>query len=192
MTRTPWPKAARAMLVPRVYDARPSWQRAIAIMAIPLALCLGGCDTGAAEASRWHDALATGTPFSCTPVRVYDGDGPIWCAEGPRVRLAGIAAREMDGTCRPGHPCPTVSAEASRDHLAGLLKGSKSNTVLDMTSTGHVLIAGPKLSCVSNGSAGGKRVAAWCESPTAGDLSCRMVRDGYALRWKRYWKAHLC
>ncbi len=35
--------------IPRVYDARPSWQRAIAIMAIPLALSLAGCDSGAAK-----------------------------------------------------------------------------------------------------------------------------------------------
>ena len=42
--------------------------------------------------------------FACTPVQVWDADGPIWCAEGPRIRLHGIAAREMDGTCRHGHP----------------------------------------------------------------------------------------
>ncbi len=41
--------------------------------------------------------VARGDGFACTPVRVWDGDGPIWCSEGPRVRLAGIAAREMDG-----------------------------------------------------------------------------------------------
>lgn len=44
--------------------------------------------------------IAAGLAFSCTPVAVYDGDGPIWCAEGPRIRLTAIAAREMDGTCR--------------------------------------------------------------------------------------------
>lgn len=30
--------------------------------------------------------------FTCTPTRVWDGDGPVWCEEGPRIRLAGIAA----------------------------------------------------------------------------------------------------
>ena len=33
--------------------------------------------------------IPTGEEFTCTPTRVWDGDGPIWCAEGPRVRLAG-------------------------------------------------------------------------------------------------------
>lgn len=42
-----------------------------------------------------------GEAFECTPVAVWDGDGPIWCAEGPRLRLAGIAARELDGTSLP-------------------------------------------------------------------------------------------
>ncbi len=61
-----------------------------------------------------------------------------------------------------------------------------------MLSTGHIAATGPKLSCISNGSAGGKRVAAWRESAKAGNLSCRMVRDGYALRWDRYWRGHRC
>ncbi|MFP5396240.1 MAG: hypothetical protein ACLGHF_08770, partial [Alphaproteobacteria bacterium] len=52
--------------------------------------------------------IPDGEVFECTPTRVWDGDGPIWCAEGPRIRLAGIATREMDETCRDGHPCPDV------------------------------------------------------------------------------------
>jgi len=67
--------------------------------------------------------VAAGQTFICTPIRVWDGDGPIWCAEGPRIRLAGIAAREIDGTCRPAHPCPPADARRARDHLVGLLGG---------------------------------------------------------------------
>lgn len=54
--------------------------------------------------------IPAGQNFNCTPERVWDGDGPIWCSEGPRVRLSGIAAREMDGTCSIGHPCPDADA----------------------------------------------------------------------------------
>jgi endonuclease YncB( thermonuclease family) len=43
--------------------------------------------------------VPAGQTFQCTPTRVWDGDGPIWCGEGPRIRLSGIAAREMDGSC---------------------------------------------------------------------------------------------
>lgn len=64
--------------------------------------------------------------FPCTVTKVHDGDGPIWCAEGPKLRLTAIAAREMDETCSPGHPCPSVSgAEAQRE--------------LESLATGHVL-----------------------------------------------------
>jgi endonuclease YncB( thermonuclease family) len=44
--------------------------------------------------------MPAGQTFECTPIRVWDGDGPVWCAEGSRIRLSGIAAREIDGTCR--------------------------------------------------------------------------------------------
>lgn len=125
--------------------------------------------------------------FICTPIAVYDGDGPIWCAEGPKVRLAGIAAREMDGTCRSNQPCPTVTAESSRDYLASLL-GRRTGTL----PIGHIKVEGAALRCTSTGGAGGDRTGAWCVSPKYGDLSCIMVGAGMALRWDRYWKNHTC
>ena len=54
--------------------------------------------------------VASGQTFTCTPTHVWDGDGPVWCAEGPHLRIAGIAAREMDGTCRTNQPCPNATA----------------------------------------------------------------------------------
>ncbi len=165
-----------------------------AALAALLALVLAGCDAAApsaqaAAAPRGPESAmpATGASFACTPVKVWDGDGPIHCAEGPRVRLAGIAAREMDGSCKPGHPCPGASAEAARDTLAGLL-GRRTGA----SSTGHVEVEGPALACTSEGSAGGKRTAAWCVSPVHGDLSCAMVASGTAERWDRYWGRHSC
>lgn len=131
--------------------------------------------------------VAPGITFTCTPVAVWDGDGPIWCAEGPRIRLEGIAAREMDETCRPGHPCPRASGRAARDHLVALLGG-----VRGTLRTGHIVVRGSPLTCVSNGSAKGSRTGALCRSPDVGDLSCAMVRDGYALAWARYGGNRLC
>jgi hypothetical protein len=57
---------------------------------------------------------------------------------------------------------------------------------------GHLLIAGPALSCRAVGSAGGTRTAAWCESPAHGDLSCAMVKSGTVEKWERYWRDHAC
>lgn len=127
--------------------------------------------------------MAAGQTFTCTPVAVWDGDGPIWCAEGPKIRLAGIAAREIGGTCRKGHPCPRASGVAARDHLVKLV-GRK----IGVAKTGHIHVRGPALSCRSQGSAGGSRTAAWCSNAHVGDLSRAMVRDGFALRWDRYWR----
>ncbi|MGN3974210.1 thermonuclease family protein [Tsuneonella sp. SYSU-LHT278] len=131
--------------------------------------------------------VPAGERFTCTPTRVWDGDGPIWCAEGPRVRLSGVAAREIDGSCRDGQPCPAASATDARDALVRLV-----GRAAGRSSEGHVLVAGPTMTCRSDGSAGGSRTAAWCVSPIGGDLSCAMVRGGWALRWNRYWRGHRC
>ncbi|VWX62288.1 conserved hypothetical protein [Sphingorhabdus sp. 109] len=131
--------------------------------------------------------VAAGETFECTPIRVWDGDGPIWCAEGPRVRLSGIAAREMDGSCTSGHPCPESSAIAARDALVKLV-----GKPTGKSREGHILVSGPKMICRSDGRAGGSRTAAWCISPKSGDLSCAMTKGGWALRWDKYWKTHRC
>jgi endonuclease YncB( thermonuclease family) len=131
--------------------------------------------------------VAAGEEFTCTPTHVWDGDGPIWCQEGPRLRLAGIAARELDNTCSSGHPCPQASGEDARNALAVLL-----GTTTGKSRHGHILIVGPPMQCRSDGSAGGNRTASWCVSPKSGDINCAMVRNGWALRWNRYWKDHRC
>ena len=131
--------------------------------------------------------VPAGETFRCTPTAVWDGDGPIWCAEGPKVRIAGVAAREMDGTCRPNQPCPAVGPIEARDRLVGILGGARGTL-----PQGHIVVRAATMSCLSDGSAGGSRTAAWCTSPTFGDLSCTVVRAGGAIRWPRYWRDHRC
>lgn len=131
--------------------------------------------------------VAAGDTFTCTPVAVYDGDGPVWCAEGPHVRIAGIAAREMDGTCRDNQPCPAASAVQARDALVDLFGGPRGTY-----STGHIRVSGAAMTCRSEGSAGGTRTAAWCTLPSGQDLSCTMVATGTVLKWDRYWRGHRC
>jgi endonuclease YncB( thermonuclease family) len=131
--------------------------------------------------------VAAGQTFTCTPTHVWDGDGPVWCEEGPRLRIAGIAAREIDGTCRTNQPCPQSSAIEALDALVQILGGARGTA-----STGHVLVSGPKLTCRSEGSAGGNRTAAWCSLPGGADLSCAMIRTRTVLRWERYWKGPAC
>lgn len=103
--------------------------------------------------------MPAGEIFTCKPTRVWDGDGPIWCAEGPRIQPSGIAAREMDETCKPGHPCPSASGIDARDYLVKLLGGA-----VGQARTGHILVHGPTLTCVSHGSGKGDRTAALCST----------------------------
>lgn len=131
--------------------------------------------------------VSAGQTFTCTPTAVWDGDGPIWCAEGPHVRISGIAAREMDGTCRDNQPCPPATALQARDALIDLFGGARGTN-----STGHVRVTGPTMVCRSEGSAGGSRTAAWCSLPSGQDLSCAMVATGTVLKWDRYWRGHRC
>jgi endonuclease YncB( thermonuclease family) len=131
--------------------------------------------------------VPNGQSFTCSPTHVWDGDGPEWCKEGPRLRLAGIAARELDNSCSPGHPCPAASGIAARDALVDLL-GNRTG----IGRHGHILLSGPALRCRSDGSAGGNRTAAWCVSPRHGDINCAMVKGGWAARWDRYWRNHRC
>lgn len=131
--------------------------------------------------------VASGQTFTCTPTHIWDGDGQVWCAEGPHLRIAGIAAREMDGTCRTNQPCPAASAIEARDALVQLMGGARGTI-----STGHVVVRGPRLTCRSEGGAGGNMTAAWCRLPSGADLSCAMIKTGTALRWDRYWKGPAC
>jgi hypothetical protein len=57
---------------------------------------------------------------------------------------------------------------------------------------GHILVRGPRMTCTSDGGAGGNRTAAFCVSLQSGDLSCAMVSGGWASKWQKYWRAHKC
>lgn len=112
--------------------------------------------------------VVAGTSFPCTPTAVWDGDGPIWCAEGPKIRLAGIAAREINGICKAGHTCPPTSGVDARDRLVGLLGGTRGTL-----ATGHIKVQTSPMNCISDGSANGDRTAAWCATADGMDSIAR-------------------
>lgn len=132
--------------------------------------------------------IAAGLLFACTPTMVYDGDGPVWCAEGPRLRLAGIAARESDGTCRPGQPCPAASAEAATAALVALLGGSRGTERFRDEEHAHTRVSAPTMQCLSTGPAKGTRTGAFCRMADGRNLSCAMLATRTVLRWDRYWR----
>jgi len=151
-------------------------------------LCVIACNFQSSKSdAAAAPVVASGRTFSCTPTAVWDGDGPIWCAEGPKIRIAGIAAREIDGSCRPGQPCPAVSGLDARDRLVRLFGGARGKL-----PTGHIRVSATPMTCLSEGNGRGDRTAAWCSSPAFGDLSCAVIAAGGAVRWARYWHGHRC
>jgi endonuclease YncB( thermonuclease family) len=153
----------------------------LARAAVSSALLMSGHSASAAP------VVEANQKFVCHAISVWDGDGPIWCREGYKIRLAGIATREIDGSCRVGQPCPGSSGPAARAQLVGLLGGAKGVSV-----DGHISVAARKMSCLSTGHAKGDRTGAWCWLADGRNLSCVMIASGTALRWARFDPHNMC
>jgi endonuclease YncB( thermonuclease family) len=107
-----------------------------------------------------------GPLFTCHVNGVHDGDGPIYCDEGEKVRLTAIAARELNETCNPGHPCPAASAASATQELRRLALGQA-------------------LTCEKTGTSY-KRTTAWCWRPDGTELNCAMMRSEKAAYWPKF------
>ena len=103
--------------------------------------------------------------FSCQVSSVTDGD-TLRCADGVRVRLHAVAARETDETCSVGHPCPAASGASARAELGRLVRGGA-------------------LSCQAIGQSY-ERVTAICWSAAEVEVNCAMIRSGTAVIWDRF------
>ncbi|NIO40574.1 MAG: hypothetical protein GTO41_10545 [Burkholderiales bacterium] len=123
-------------------------------------------------------SLATAATFICTPIAVFDGDGPLWCEEGHKIRIASISAREIDGTCRARHPCPDASGIAAHDALVSLL-----GRPTGRWRTGHITIAAEPIQCIAEGRSYG-RIVASCRLNDGRDLGEAMIQTGTVLRWR--------
>jgi endonuclease YncB( thermonuclease family) len=128
---------------------------------------------GASPMPSATEASGPSDTFGCSVASITDGD-TFRCheigADGKqvRIRLSGVAARERDGSCTEGHPCPTASADEAAQELSRLAMGKQ-------------------LRCRSMGTTY-NRVAAFCSLPDGSDLSCSMVASGTVERWDKYWK----
>ena len=111
-------------------------------------------------------------------------------AIGPRMLLVGEAVSyrggRLTGIAFVSESVMLGGVDA-RNRLVALLGGAKGTL-----PTGHIKVRGSPMRCVSEGSAGGNRTAAWCMSPDFGDLSCEVISAGGAVRWQRYWGRHEC
>ncbi|MEN2747117.1 hypothetical protein [Sphingomonas sp. T9W2] len=113
--------------------------------------------------------------FTCTVVRVHDGDGPLWCREGPKVRIAGVQSPDFASAApcrarRPGYTCSDVKARASR-------------RIVERLTLRKVMRCQPVDRSYS-------RVVARCTLPDGRSLSCATIAAGAAVRWDRYWRRY--
>jgi endonuclease YncB( thermonuclease family) len=100
----------------------------------------------------------TGTNFMCSVASITDGD-TLRCADGTRVRIAGIDAPETS-PCATGRQCTAGDGTVSRRSLA-------------------TMASGRLLTCHRVGTSY-KRAVAFC-SVGGVDLSCAQVRAGQAV-----------
>ncbi len=167
--------------ITRRHDARPSWQWAVAMLATPLALSLAGCDTGAAHLRRslqhrFLPALAS-----------------------PALQLASMMVTGRSGALK-GLGCASPGSRLGRwTERVGLislalLSRPKRHGIIWRRWSGGLLGEASKAiswSLVLISPASPTALLAASESPHGaclprlGDLSCRMVRDGYAIKWPR-------
>ena len=105
--------------------------------------------------------------FTCA-VAANPHDGDTWrCADGRTIRLAGVDANELDGTCH--NACAPMPGDAARVWL-------------------DRLIYRQRLTCQPLGSSY-RRIVARC-SVNGLDLSCAAIQAGAAIRWDRYWRLY--
>lgn len=113
--------------------------------------------------------------FTCAVIGLHDGDGPIYCTNGVKVRIAGVQAPDYERAepCRrhkPGYVCDDVLAERSKRITAQL-------------------VLGRTLSCQPVDRSH-KRIVARCAFEDGRDLSCVTIAAGSAVRWDRYWRKY--
>ncbi len=98
-------------------------------------------------------AAAALPAFICDVVRVHDGDAPLWCRSGEKVRVAGIQAPDF----KNAEPCRRPDARRTNyrcdDHAA-----ARSQRIVSS------LVLGKRLSCQPVGKSY-NRVVARCTLP---------------------------
>lgn len=145
---------------------RPSPVPKAGFIAFGLMLVAATLWTVNSDDGKVMEGAATRTSrFSCSVAYVNDGD-TLRCADGTRVRLHAVAARESDGSCSPGHPCPAASAASSKADLERLVIGS----TITCSRTGRSY----------------NRVTAICWTPAEVEVNCAMIRSGTTVIWERF------
>lgn len=114
-------------------------------------------------------------PFVCEVIKVHDGDGPLWCAEGIKVRVAGVQAPDF------------TNAEPCRRHRSGYV--CDDGAARRSRAVTKRLALHQRLACQPVDRSYG-RVVARCRLPDGRSLSCALIAAGAADRLERYWRRY--
>ena len=118
---------------------------------------------------------------SCTPALIYDAD-TLTCAEGAKLRVAGVNAQELKGPpCPRNYPCPAMRPEPARRELARLLGA----TIVGRRSTGHLIVRAPALRYRVVGR-NHDRLVAVMTLGNGGDVRCALQASGAAAEWPKF------
>ncbi len=117
-------------------------------------------------------------PIVCVVTRVHDGDGPLWCRSGEKIRVAGIQAPDFE----TAEPCRRRQAQR-RAYTCDDRAAARSKRIMSSMTLGKPLVCQPV--DVSYG-----RIVARCTLPDGRSLSCAAVAAGAAIRWDRYWRQY--
>ena len=114
----------------------------------------------------------------CDVVRVHDGDGPLWCRSGVKIRIAGVQAPDFERAAPCRRPAALRRAYVCDDRAA-----RRSQQIVARLTLGKRLVCQPVDRSY-------KRVVARCTLPDGRSLSCAAVAAGAAIRWDRYWRQY--
>jgi endonuclease YncB( thermonuclease family) len=114
-------------------------------------------------------------PFTCEVIKVHDGDGPLWCRNGVKVRIAGVQAPDFENT----EPCRRGKA----NYVCSDAKAQRSRQIVQR------LVLRQRLACQPVDRSY-KRVVARCTLPDGRSLSCAVIAAGAATRWQTYWRRY--
>ncbi|SFP98877.1 thermonuclease family protein [Sphingomonas rubra] len=117
-------------------------------------------------------------PFVCQVVRVHDGDGPLWCRSGEKVRVAGIQAPDFANAAPCRRPAARRAAYTCDDAAA-----TRSRRVVERLTLNQRLTCRPVDRSY-------RRIVARCTLPDGRSLSCATIAAGAANRWNTYWRRY--
>jgi len=123
-------------------------------------------------------AAAALPSFTCEVTRVHDGDGPLWCRSGQKIRVAGVQAPDFESAApcrrpdarRANYTCDNRAARRAQRIMSGLTLGKQ-------------------LRCQPTGKSY-SRIVTRCTLPDGRSLSCAAIASGAAVRWDRYWQQY--